>query len=54
MGLFWQEKGVSLERYREDFDAYVATIESYSGSIGYEEGQIKAEIKKSTEDPMRK
>ena len=51
LSLFWQGKGVSLEEYRGDFDAYVATIESYGGTIGYEEGQIEAEIKKSAEDP---
>ena len=33
-----------IEKYREDFDAYVATI-------GYEEGQIQAELKNSAYDP---
>ena len=34
----------------EDFDAYVATIESYGGTIGYE-GQIKKELIASAKDP---
>ena len=45
LSLFWQEKGVSVEKYREDFDENVATIESYGGIIGYKEGQIQAELK---------
>ena len=46
LSLFWQEKGISLEKYREDLDAYVATIEIYGGTIGYEKGQIEAECRR--------
>ena len=47
---FWQEKGVSIEKYKDYFETYVATIESYGGSIGYEEGQIQEELKSSAVD----
>ena len=42
---------MSIEKYREDFEAYVATIESYGGSIGVEEGLIEEELKASALDP---
>ena len=50
LSLFWQGKVVSIEKYKEDFEAYVATVESYGGSIGYEEGQIQEELKSSAVD----
>ena len=50
LSLFWQEKGVSIELHKEDFEAYIATIESYCGFIGYEEGQIQDELKRSVVD----
>ena len=52
MSLFWQEKGLSIEKYKEYFEAYVATIESYGGSIGYEEGQIQEELKRNAVDEI--
>ena len=38
LNLFSQTKDYSNEKYKEDFDAYVATIKSYNVTIGYEEG----------------
>ena len=46
-GCLWRKK------YQEDFDAYVATIKSYGGSVKYKEWQIKAELKRSATDPKK-
>ena len=51
LNLFFQTKDCSNEKYRVDFDAYVATIESYGGTIVYEEGQVEEELKASAKDP---
>ena len=50
LSLFWQEKGASIEKYKKDFKAYVAAIESYGGSLEYEEGQIHEELKRNAVD----
>ena len=52
---FFQTKDCSNEKYWEDFDAYVARIESYGGSIGYKEGYkeglIEEKLRVSAKDP---
>ena len=51
LNLFFQTKDCSNKKYREDFDAYVAIIESDGGTIGYKEGQIEKELRASAKDP---
>ena len=50
LSLFWQEKGVLIKKCKENFKAYITTTESYGGYIGYGEGQIEEEMKKSAVD----
>ena len=49
--LFIQIKDCSNEKHREDFNFCTATIESYGGTIGYEEEQIEEELKNLSKDP---
>ena len=45
LNLFFQTKDCSNEKYRQDFDAYVATIKSYGGTTEYEDGLVEEELK---------
>ena len=36
---------MSIEQYREQSNEYITTIESYGGTLGYDRGQIKVEVR---------
>ena len=44
--LFWQDINTSIDKYRDDSEAHVETVESYRGTLGYENRHIKKEVKK--------
>ena len=44
--LFWKDINISIDKYRDVFEAYVETIQSYGGAMGYEKGHIKEKVKK--------
>ena len=49
--MFWQDINTSIDKYRDDFEAYVEIIKSYGVTIGYEKGHITEEVKKIAADP---